>query len=114
MGKEEFKAFVKENPKLIKYVQDGTSTWQQFYQIYDLYGNDKNAWKDYLDFETPTNTTNMNDVFNFFKNINLDSLQAGVNSIQRVLGLLGDLSIKDNKTTTQEYKPRPIYKHFED
>ena len=34
----------------------------------------------------------------------------GVNNIQRVLGVLGD--IKSN--TKEEYKPRPIYKHFDD
>ena len=37
--------------------------------------------------------------------------QNGINNIQKVLGMLGDLTNKDTKET---YKPRPIYKHFED
>ncbi len=110
MGKEEFKAFVKKNPKLIKYVQDGSSSWQKFYEIYDMYGEDENAWKDYLGVAT---AVGVNEVVSFFKNINLDSLQNGVSSIQRVLGVIGDLTNKDNNKK-EEYKPRPIYKHFED
>ena len=39
MGKEEFKTFVKKNPKLIKYVQDGSSSWQKFYEIYENLNN---------------------------------------------------------------------------
>ena len=39
MGKEEFKGFVKENPSLLKYVQNGSKSWQDFYEIYDIYGD---------------------------------------------------------------------------
>ena len=48
------------------------------------------------------------------KNIDLDSIQSGVNSFQRVLGLLGELTSKDQSAPKTEYKPRPLYKHFED
>ena len=43
--KEKFKDFVKNNPILLKYVKENKMTWQQFYEIYDLYGEDKEAWK---------------------------------------------------------------------
>ena len=45
---DEFKMYVKKNPKLINYVKDGSMTWQGFYEIYDLYGEDNNAWSKYL------------------------------------------------------------------
>lgn len=117
MGKEEFKSFVKKNPKLVKYVQDGSSSWQKFYEIYDMYGEDNEAWKDYLGVATVAATTSaagLGDIVNWIKGINLDSVQNGVNNLQRVLGVVQDLTSKDSKTTTEEYKPRPLYKHFED
>ena len=113
--KEEFKEFVKKNPKLVKYVKDGSSNWQQFYEIYDLYGEDKEAWKEYLPVATATSSIAIPDFMSWIKNIDLDSFQNGVSSLQRVLGVVQDLSGKNSNTkSTEEYKPRPMYKHFED
>jgi hypothetical protein len=118
-----FKAFVKKNPKLINYVKNGEMTWQKFYEIFDLYGEDANAWKDYLTPQVAATTAalaaggiGINDVFNWLKNVDLDSVQTGIGNIQRVVGVLQDFSTKDGNTTNQkeEYKPRPLYKHFED
>ena len=114
MGKKEaFKEFVKKHPKLITYVKEGKSTWQKFYEIYDLYGETDEAWKDYLAPAVITGSIATSDIINFIKNINLDELQNGINSVQRVLGVLGDLTNKNTKTNNT-YKPRPIYKHFDD
>lgn len=111
--KESFKEFVKKHPKLINYVKDGTSSWQKFYELYDMYGEDENAWKEYLvPVAVATSVAGTTDLVNWLKTINLDEFQNGINSIQRVLGLLGDLTGK--KTSTNDYKPRPVYKHFED
>lgn len=110
MGKEEFKEFVKKNPKLINYVNKGEMTWQKFYEMYDIYGEDQNTWKEYLGVAT---TVGFSDLFSMLKNINLDSVQNGVNSIQRVLGVFSDIGTK-NTEKKEEYKPRPVYKHFED
>lgn len=112
---DEFKGFVKKNPELIKYVKKGDMTWQKFYEIYDLYGEDSNAWKDYLTVAaTATGVVGLGEIANWFKGVNLGHIQSGVNNLQRVLGVIQDLSSKDTKTTTPEYKPRPIYKHFDD
>jgi len=114
---DEFKEFVKKNPKLLKYVKNGESSWQKFYEIYDIYGEDNEAWKEYLSVENVTTATSgaaLTDLFGFLKNLNLDSIQSGVNSLQRVLGVVQDLKGNDEVKPTSEYKPRPMYKHFED
>lgn len=107
---DDFKLFVKKYPELVKYVKDGSSTWQKFYEIYDIYGESESAWKNYI---KPTVTAST-DLLGWIKNINIDDFQNSINSLQRVLGVVQDLSLKDEKKPANEYKPRPIYKHFED
>lgn len=118
---DEFKGFVKKNPKLTKFIRDGSMSWQKFYELYDIYGENNDVWKPYLEEEVreakaaATGFT-LADTINFIKNIDLDSIQDGISSIQRVVGVVSDLTSKNKTPTTpkSEYKPRPLYKHFED
>ena len=128
MKKDEFKKFVKNNPKLIKYVKSNEMTWQKFYEMYDLYGNEESVWKDYIGetnvenkvVETTAKTgiagLTLSEVVKWFKNVDLDGIQEGIGNVQRVLGVVQDFSKKDssNEPTKSTYKPRPLYKHFED
>ena len=112
--KEEFKNFVKKNPRLIHFVKNDEMSWQKFYEIFDLYGENEDAWKEYIQKEEKNDRVERSSSnFDFFKNLDLDSIQNGISSLQRVLGLLGDISLKD-EPIKEEYKPRPLYKHFED
>lgn len=119
---ENFKGFVRKNPELIKYVREGEMNWQKFYEIFDLYGEDDNVWHDYLKKEdakvaaatATVSSATIGDFFNFLKGIDLDSVQESVSSLQRVLGVFGDLTNKNTETVKEEYKPRPLYKHFDD
>ncbi|MDO4963643.1 MAG: spore coat protein YlbD [bacterium] len=123
MKKEQFKEFVRKNPKLISYVKNNEMTWQKFYEMYELYGENNNIWDTYLKEEEKSSTVvntsvsglSLSQVVNWFKNVDLDSLQEGIGNVQRVLGVVQDFSKKDNVTSPKEtYKPRPLYKHFED
>ena len=77
--KEQFKEFVKKNPILVRYVKNNEMSWQKFYEIYDIYGEDENAWKDYTSAEkvaataaTAASGFALADAVNWIKNINLD------------------------------------------
>ncbi len=116
-----FKEFVKKNPSLIKYVKNGEMTWQKFYEIYDLYGEDENAWKEYINKEevaaaakATASAIGISEVFKWLKNIDLDTVKEGVGNIQKVIGVVQDLTSKDSNKPKEEYRPRPLYKHFED
>ena len=107
MGKAEFKEFVRKNPNLIKYVKSGKKSWQDFYEIFSLYGSDNSVWGEYL------GTASSLDFASWIKSLDVDGIQNGISSIQRVLGVFQDFVSKDDSSKT-EYKPRPLYKHFED
>lgn len=118
---DEFKNFVKQHPTLIDYVQKDEMTWQKFYEIYDLYGEDNIAWNNYLNKKEKTDNTNTRssapswtDIVDIAKNIDVGKVQNGISSLQKALGLVSDLFVKDNKTSTDTYTPRPLYRSFED
>ena len=46
--KEEFKEFVKKNPSLINHVNNNQMTWQKFYELYDMYGDNNDIWDKYI------------------------------------------------------------------
>ena len=124
--KEEFKEFVKNNPRLITYVKNNEMTWQKFYEMYDLYGDSNDVWKEYLNLKTEEKAESikkvekagiagltLSEVVNWIKNVDLDNLQEGIGNVQRVLGVMQDFTKKD-KLEKPAYKPRPLYKHIED
>lgn len=109
--KEDFKMFVKNHPILAKYVNNGTMTWQKFYEMYDMYGESDSVWNDYLSVTTLSSSSGL---FDFVKNMDFDTIQSGVNSVQRVISLLQEMVNKKSETPEETYTPRPLYKHFED
>jgi hypothetical protein len=44
---DEFKAFVKKYPKLSKVRRENNLSWQDIFEEWVLYGEDKNFWKEY-------------------------------------------------------------------
>lgn len=128
MKKEEFKEFVKKNPRLITYVKNNEMTWQKFYEMYDLYGETNDIWNEYTNKEEKVEEVKedvktvakaglagltLSEVVKWLKNVDLDGLQEGIGNVQRVLGVMQDFTKKDN-SEKPTYKPRPLYKHFED
>ena len=66
MSLDNFKKFVKENPKLVNFVRNGDMTWQKFYELYDLYGPFHDIWNKYLGITT-NGVFSFKDMFNVFK-----------------------------------------------
>lgn len=111
--KEEFKEFIKNHPELIKYVKSGDMSWQKFFEIYSIYGNDKTIWNKYFNEEKPSNNMSVSDLINMVKNVDLDSVQKNITNISKALELVQSLITKD-EIPTDTYTPRPLYKKFED
>lgn len=105
--KEEFKQFVKNYPSFATYVQNKSTTWQDLYELWDMYGDDDKVFSRFK-----SNNTDLNTVINGIKNINMDSVKKNLNSIEKGIKLLQDFVKKEDTTPT--YEPRPIFKRFED
>ena len=106
---DNFKQFIKSNPSFANFIKDGSMTWQKFYELYDMYGEDSTIWNEYKE----TKKVTINDIINAAKNIDINKLQDGVNSISKAIGLFSEL-FTNNKTDTNIYEPRAIYKRFDD
>lgn len=118
---DNFKSFVKKNPKLITFVKNGSMSWQKFYELYDLYGEDDSVWNEYVKEEKKevkqeirNNTNSLSNIVEMAKNIDAAKLQDGITSIQKAISLFGDMLTKNNQTTPNNYTPRPVYRRFDD
>lgn len=121
MSKEDFKTFVRKNPILANHVNSGNMSWQKFYDMYALYGNKNSIWDEYLNNKTitpPTPTTEkvtaettIKDLLGMIKKIDINSVQKGVDGIQKTISLIQELGSSAKKDT---YEPRPIYQHLDD
>lgn len=113
---DEFKKFVRLHPEFIEQVNMNNVSWQSLYELYDMYGEDSNVWERYTTNSSKTSTTKnsaWSDIVNIAKNMDVNKVQEGILSLQKAIGLVSDLFVKDNKPKS-EYTPRPLYKHFED
>ena len=110
---DNFKLFIKNNPSFASYIKDDTMTWQKFYELYDMYGEDSPVWDEYK--QERKKSTTLNDVVNMAKNIDMNKFQDGVNSLSKAVSLFSDLfANKTNSGSINTYKPRAVYKRFED
>ncbi len=117
--KEDFKLFVKGHPELIKFVKSNEMSWQKFYEVYDIYGDNNEVWNKYFskldEEEKPKENFSVSDLINMVKNVDLNSVQKNITNISKALGLVQSLIAKDDVSTSENtYTPRPLYKKFED
>lgn len=123
MSKENFKSFARIHPELANFVNTNQTSWQKLYELYDIYGENSSVWNNYLpqnnflntteSIKTLSNTT-VGDFVNTVKNIDLETVQKGINNIQKTIGLLQDMGLGKEEVVKAPYEPRPMYKYFED
>lgn len=117
--KEAFKGFARLHPELVSYIKSGEMSWQKFYEIYDIYGEDNSAWQSYFQ-KAPTvsSLTSADALANKLKSIDMNSIQEHIKTAQKALNLVSELTGKTEVTSPLSASvpkvPRPINQFFED
>lgn len=127
MSKDSFRAFVRSNPNFIYSVKNKKVTWQELYELYDLYGEDRSVFSKYLEESGSSSNGNrssgggssrsaFSDISNMIKEMDVDKVQNGVTSLQKALSLFSELfaSKEGGSNAGNIYEPRAVYKRFED
>lgn len=122
MSKDSFRAFVRSNTNFIYSVRDKRVTWQELYELYDLYGEDKSVFNKYLESSSNNSSRSssksaFNDISNMIKELDVDKVQNGVTSLQKALSLFSELFASKEGASNNggnNYEPRAVYKRFED
>ena len=116
--KEEFKSFVSKHPELINFVREKKNTWQDFYEIYDMYGEEESAWSRFKEPDTSDDkrTLPLQELTSLVKNINMDNVQKYINNAQKAINVIQELTNKPTTNTNivTPKTPRAMDKFFGD
>lgn len=107
MSKEKFIYFARNHPELANSVLKNNVSWQQLYELYEIYGENNKIWNNYMRNDVDLNS--FKEVYNIIRKVDLNSVQNGINNIQKTIGMLQDIGLG---TKTQELR-EPIYKRFQ-
>ena len=111
--KEAFKAFVASKPELADYIENGQMSWQKFYELYDIYGEDASVWNKYNRKESVDST--INKFGDIFKSVDINSIKEHINTAQKALSFVQELTGKGTDVVAKTpVSPRPLNKFFED
>ena len=120
MNKEGFKNFVRKNTNLASFVEDKKMTWQQFYELYDLYGEDSDVWDKFKNNNSTSNNLNnvgvvgtIKEIYNLLKGIDLETVQKALTTADKAIEAFKGFNKKDN-INNSSFDERPKYKYFED
>ena len=105
--KENFKRFVKNNPRLINYVKDNNASWQSLYEIYSLYGEDPEIWNKYLN----SKSSLIDDLLNIIKGVNLENVRKTTEAAQKVISIIQGI---DEAKPVEGYQKKEDYIDIDD
>ena len=114
------KIFLNSSFSLIKFVKEDKMTWQKFYELYDLYGTDESIWNKYILRDRSGVEDSISKITNMVKNVNVDSIKSHINTAQKAIDFVSDLTKKNPTPNIAEnlakgpVSPRPLNKFFED
>lgn len=101
--KDSFKLFLKNNPELINYIKNNNGSVQKLYEVYDIYGEDDKVWEKYK--KEDRNSVDLNNIKDIVKNIDVNSIKEHIDSAQKVVDIVKELSSKVGNNVKSIKKP---------
>lgn len=108
--KEEFKIFISKHPEILEYIKNKEMTFQDFYEIYDIYGDDEKTWDRY--FSNGGISDKLGELSKIIKNINIDNVEKHINNAQKAISIIQELTKKE--PVVENIVDNPITKFYGD
>ena len=105
----EYKEFIKDKEFLIDKVNNKETTWQNLYEIYDLYGKDASIFSNKEEVKAETNTDNnenenrVSSLLKAFEGMDVNKINENLEGVRKILAVLGEFTKKD------DIKPKRTY-----
>ena len=100
-----FKEFVRRNDYIYDMVKNKERSWQELYEYYDIYGEDAEVFKlkqEQNTANTIATTSSINTLVNAVKNIDVNKVNEGLDSIKKIAGMFSSLTTKDESGINKE------------
>lgn len=96
MSKETFISFARVHPELAKEVLKGNASWQQLYEIFEIYGGNHSIWNQFIKKDS-IDLNSFKEIFEAMKKVDLNQVQEGIGNLQKTIGYLQDLGITNKR-----------------
>ena len=119
---EEFKEFCKDKEYLKQTVRDGKHTWQELYEIYDIYGPEDELFSDKKE-ETEESSQSENEgekkeglgsILNALNGFDPDKISDGLNGMKKILNILSEVTKPDEAPKLSKRKVSRPYQRNDD
>ena len=114
--KKEFKEFVKKNEYVYQLVKDKKYSWQELYEFFDIYGEDADVFKQQKEEvkSEVVQTGVLATLVNAAKNIDVDKMNEGIESIKKFASMFNSLSNKEEINNVKDDIRKRRYKRFDE
>lgn len=114
--KKEFKEFVKKNEYVYQLVKDKKYSWQELYEFFDIYGEDADVFKKQKEEvkSEVVQTGVLATLVNAAKNIDVDKMNEGIESIKKFATMFNSLSSKEETNNIKDDIRKRRYKRFDE
>ena len=96
MSKDKFISFARNHTELANEVLKGNVSWQQLYELYEIYGENHSVWNRYLKGNT-VDLSSFQNLVDMIQKVDLNHVQEGIQNIQKTIGYLQDIGIGNRR-----------------